>query len=258
MLIVVIVYIHTLHIENFATTSPIFSTESIQNITSMYNNNTLTATNIVATKNIDTSGNLSAQNKSFIVDSSGIHFNSFNVDSSGNLTIVGNNKFSIDASGNLNLYKNKARYIRVGNKNSPIAVDYWTLQEFQAYDNTFNNVALNKPVTITTGTPMDNTVPASNITNGNIFNNNPNPQLNVNQTDNWQKGYHGGTGFNELEIDLGSEIYLSQFVLYARWQGNFTQRLNGTTIELLDNNRVRTNIIFTGLWLNSLCRTFII
>jgi hypothetical protein len=87
VLLILIIYIYLSNTENFVST-----TESISNISSMYNSETITATNLNATNNI------SAINNKFIVDASGLRYNNnFNVDTSGNVTINGtiNNK-SID------------------------------------------------------------------------------------------------------------------------------------------------------------------
>jgi hypothetical protein len=151
----------------------------------------------------------------------------------------------INTSGAILQKRNKARYIKVGNKDDVLAQDYWTLIELRAYDRAGNNVALGKPVTIKEGTTYGGT-PPGNITNNKIF---TNPKANPNaRQDNWNLGYHGNPGTNLLQIDLGEEIDLSQIVLFNRWNPSIFFRMDGTTVELIGADNKSNRIIYTGLW----------
>jgi len=96
--------------EKFATSS----TESIQNISSMYNNDTLTAHNLnitgtitVGSTKIDSSGNITTPNVK--IDSGGnITTPNVKIDSSGNITI--------DSSGNI-MIKSGTSQLRLGKNN---------------------------------------------------------------------------------------------------------------------------------------------
>lgn len=165
----------------------------------------------------------------------------------------------ITASKNVNVNglvlekRNRARYIRVGNTDSTIAKDNWTLIELRAYDNNGNNVSQGKPVTVLQGRAYENTnTPASNITDGRIFNS---PKE---LHDNWNLGYHGGPGLNVLQIDLGAEIDLAQIELFNRWNGDVAWRMDGTTIELFGADGNRNRIIYTGLWNVQYSQTYLL
>jgi hypothetical protein len=164
-------------------------------------------------------------------------------DSIGNTTI----------NGNLNKKENRARYIRIGNKEVPeLRQDYWWLIEAKIYNSDSTNIALNKPVSILEGAGMYG-LPPGNITNGRIFPNNNNNVL----ADNINLGYHGNTGVNVLQIDLGSNNYISQIELYNRCI-DYAWRMDGTTIELFDESGARNRIIYTGLWDKQYSKTFLL
>ena len=97
ILLILIIYIYISNTENFTTL-----TNPIQNISSMYNANTLSATNMNITGNMNTTGNIDTNGN---INSKTIKINnSHSIDSSGN--IVGNNlkigdNFIIDISGNV-------------------------------------------------------------------------------------------------------------------------------------------------------------
>ena len=105
LLLIIIVYIYTSFTEKFATSS----TEAILDISSMYNNDTLTAHNLnitgtitVGSTTIDSSGNITTPNVK--IDSCG----NIIINSSGNITIksetsqlrLGKNKFGTSISQN--------------------------------------------------------------------------------------------------------------------------------------------------------------
>jgi len=159
--------------------------------------------------------------------------------------IIPNNK--------LNKKENRARYIRIGNKEVPeLRQDYWTLIEAKIYNSDGTNIASGKPVAILEGTAWNNnaTLPG-NITDGRIFTNNA-------QGDNWNLGYHGNPGVNVVQIDLGANNYISQIELYNRWHADVDWRMNGTTIELFDESGARNKIIYTGLWHRQYSKTFLL
>ena len=153
----------------------------------------------------------------------------------------------------LNKKENRARYIRIGNKEVPeLRQDYWTLIEAKVYNSDGINIALNKSVSILEGTAYDNNAsPPGNITNNIIFPNNV-------QSDNWNLGYHGNPGVNVIQIDLGANNYISQIELYNRWNADADWRMNGTTIELYDESGVRNKIIYTGLWHRQYSKTYLL
>jgi len=176
-------------------------------------------------------------------------------DVSGNLTgnVIGNVTGNVtgnvagDVSGNIYNKKNMARFIVVGNAD-PIGInreDFWTLKEIQVFDNSGNNIALNKPIKVTKGTSAF----PNNSTWGKVKNlNNGNAKAEDND------GYRGNTGENEVEIDLSNdnenkELAINQIVLYNRYHSEVAQRANGTSIKLLDKNRNLNRIIHTGNWL---------
>ena len=138
---------------------------------------------------------------------------------------------------------NKARYIKVGNTNSPFWRAYWSLIELEAYDTSGKNVAKNKTVTRLKGTAYNTTLVHQNITNGVVFKDNS-------FSDNIVYGYNGGADQQQLQIDLGKEYYLNQIVVYGRHKGSkdVEARLDGTEIELLNSNKVITRTIRTGMW----------
>jgi uncharacterized protein YpmB len=143
--------------------------------------------------------------------------------------------------------RNRARYIIVGNHKRPdLAHSAWTLIEIEVYDNNGTNIIKNKPVTIKHGKRLDGNQFGPELSNdGNIF------TAPTNLGDNIQLGYHGEGGtttIHALEYDLGSEMYIDQIVLHNRMNPELTRRLNGTTIELLNNNKVPLRIIQTGNW----------
>ncbi|NDB61928.1 hypothetical protein EB001_26340, partial [bacterium] len=139
--------------------------------------------------------------------------------------------------------KNRARYIRVGNTDATLRKDSWTLIELRAYDHDGTNVSQGKPVKILQGSAysMQNS-PPQKIVDGRIFDNPAEP------SENWWNGYHGLGGVNQLEIDLGEELDLSQIELFNRWSPTITSRMDGTTVELVGADRTINRIIYTGLW----------
>jgi hypothetical protein len=148
--------------------------------------------------------------------------------------------------------KNRARFIRVGNKDASIRKDYWTLIELRAYDRNGNNVAAGKPVKILEGRKWADQTPPDRIVDGQIFDG---PTA---LHDNWYKGYHGDTGLNVLEIDLGAEVDLSQVELFNRWNADIDWRMDGTTIEFIGADGNRNRIIYTGLWHRQYSKEYIL
>ncbi len=139
---------------------------------------------------------------------------------------------------------NTARYIRVGN-NVPSSIprkDYWTIQEIEVYTKDGTNIAKNKPISITAGSQLDNWS-AANAVNGEA------PRADNNF-------YHGNTGANELEIDLGQEYHISQIVLFNRYHDGLSDRMDNTSIQLLDKDKKRNRIIFTGNWLHAYSKEY--
>jgi hypothetical protein len=224
ILIIIIFFLHTKKKEHLLT-----SNEAVNNIASLYSNTTAT----VAFNNINSTGST----KLTTLDVSG----------TANLK-------DINVSGNINKKQNKARYIRIGNR-LPSAMDkadYWTIKEIEVYDQSGINIALYKPVTVTAGTtpyPGDsNWGLKENIVNGRAI------AANDNDTD----CYHGNTGENELEIDLGVEYDISQIVLHNRYSADYSWRANNTSIQLLDANRNKNRVIYTGNWLKVYSKEYIL
>ncbi len=216
-----------------ASSGPSLSNEAIQSIASVYSNTDGTVTfnnakikkttikDATVTENLDVSGNTTLKN-----------------------TIVAGN---FDISGNLLKKQNKARYIRVGNNvDSAIPYgDYWTITEIEVYDTSGVNVAKNKAVTITVGTAYNSAFPVSNAVNGSA------PREDSNY-------YHGNTGKNEIEIDLGQEYLIDHIVLYNRYNEEQSTRLDNTSIQLLDSNKKRNRIIFTGNWYQTYSKEYVL
>jgi hypothetical protein len=238
LIIIIVFLLSKKNSENF-----LVGNEAIENITKMYANSTGSAAfnnidvNNLKVNNIDISGTLTIKNK----------LNTSDIITSGSIDISSN----AIIKGSLYKKENIARYVRVGNKlKSGIAhYDYWTIKEVEIYDSSGTNIAFNKPVTVTDGKthhPNDNNwgLPG-NITNGS-----------AKDVDN--DSYHGGTGTNELEIDLGKEYYISQIVIFNRYNGQAEHRANNTSIQLLDSNRNVNRVIFTGNWLQCYSKEYIL
>jgi hypothetical protein len=191
-------------------------------------------------------------------------------DASGTVNFNNISTNSIMINGNLYKKQNRTRYIRVGNtftENTRInKVDYWTLLELQAFDYSGNNVAENKPVTITAGSTHNGTwSKPENITNGMIGGRDNTGIIEA------KAFYHGSTGDNELEIDLGREYDLSQIAIFNRSpdDGVFSstgtisgigasERLNNTTIQLLDKDKNLVRRIYTGVWYATYSKEYIL
>jgi hypothetical protein len=157
----------------------------------------------------------------------------------------------IHANGTIAARQNRARYIRIGNAlESGIARrEYWTIKEVEVYDFEGTNVAKNKPVTVLKGSayfPGDsNWAVPGNIVSGDSKANDGGD-------------YHGSTGENELEIDLGQEYDITQINVFNRFHDQYTQRADNTSIQLLDNNKVRTRVIHTGNWYQVYSKEYIL
>jgi hypothetical protein len=199
---------------------------------------------------------------------------------SGNVYIQGNLTVNTINGITFNANKNRARYIRVGNKISTdiknsdgtttnesiskLAIDFWHLIQINVLSNG-KNISDGKVPTPVPGPSTDNLSwsgsSIANITNGTIFSDKPN-------ADNDSNGYLGSRGRHLYEIDLGEERNIDAIELYNRYRlekdenkANKTTydvpisaRMNGTIIELIggDKNKPETLIInrriHTGLW----------
>ena len=179
-----------------------------------------------------------------------------NIKATGDVSVKGKiciNNTCINQGSLQNLdTKNRARYIRVGNKDGSLRKDYWTLIELRAYDQNGNNVAAGKPVKILEGRKWADQTPPERIVDGQVF------DSSTALHDNWYKGYHGDTGINVLEIDLGAEVNLSQVELFNRWNADIDWRMDGTTIELIATDGKRNRIIYTGLWHRQYSKEYIL
>jgi hypothetical protein len=239
ILILIIFFLHNKKKEHL-----LASNESINNIASIYSN----ATGTVSFNNINSSGIAKFNN----LDVSGsIKFN--NLDISGNINTTGNINTSgnINTTGNINKKQNKARYIRIGNRllSSVPKRDHWAIKEVEVYDQSGTNIAKNKTVTITAGNTLypDNAdwgIPG-NIVNGKA-------------TTDDDDCYHGITGDNELEIDLGAEYDITQINVYNRYNNEQALRANNTSIQLLDANRNVNRVIYTGNWDKAYSKEYIL
>jgi hypothetical protein len=243
ILILVISILYTKNKENFISAS-----ESVLNIAKIYSD----ASSTVNFNNINNIGKITSND----ISSNNINTNNINTN-------------NIMINGNLYKRQNRTRYIRVGNKfseNTQInIVDYWTLLELQAFDYSGNNVAENKPVTITAGKNVGASWSSpSNITNG---------LVGIRDSIDANILYHGDVGVNELEIDLGQEYDLSQIVLFNRPAPtdvfNSTkstdlnvlagsERLNNTTIQLFDKDKKLVRRIYTGIWYTTYSKEYIL
>ena len=141
-----------------------------------------------------------------------------------------------------------ARYIRVGNKDSDIKKDHWTLVKLKAFNMNGTDVALNRSVSVIEGGCYHGSN-ANNITSSTAY---------WQSGDNYQNGCHGTTGTTLLQVDLGSEHVLNDIQLFNRWHGEVDMRMDGTTIELIGNDGVVNRIINTGLWHRQYSKEFTI
>ena len=244
----------------------------------------ITSTNLISQGNI-TSTNLISDNIISKGNITGVNLIADNIISKGNITstnlISQGNITGVNLiADNILTKRNKARYIRVGNKISTdiknldgsttnesiskLAIDFWHLIQINVLSNG-KNISNGKVPTPVPGPSTDN-LPWSgssiaNITNGTIFSTKPN-------TDNISNGYSGSKGRHLYEIDLGEECNIDAIELYNRYHLNkdenkdntttydvlITARMNGTIIELIsgDKNKPETLIInrriHTGLW----------
>jgi len=207
-------------------------------------------------------------------------------DGSGDVSIQGKLQVGEDIDGNnLNLKgnlkvnnvlttKNRARYIRVGNKmtpsieiknldqstntdESPLAVDNWHLIEIIVLSGGLN-VANNATVTavggLTDNIHIKNSTSYTNITNGKIFD----PPKSIPYT-NINHGYEGGVGRHLLEIDLTKEYDIDAIELYNRYDSSKTNNMNGTIVELISGDKLTINRrIHTGLWYTTYSKEYIL
>jgi hypothetical protein len=209
-----------------------FSTEAIDTLVSLYTDNTRT----VNLNNLDISGNLNVKG-----DISGTTIYGKNVKVSNNLDVSGNLNVTGNISGNINTNYVKARYIQVGNdiKIDIDRKDDWTISEVVVIDDKGKNVAFNKTPTILKGTAKNSTTfPLSAVVDEVIY----------------DTYYHGDTGVNLIEIDLGEEYNIVQISLWARGGTNslsITNRLDGTHVTLLDKNQNELRTYHTGSWENT-------
>lgn len=269
--------------ETFASESD-QNSEALQNIASVYNESDMNLTNISATGTItgkiitpthrihsDDRIHISGGERLYLLNKDGVIIGKEwggngdlsvqgtitatggELSAPSNLTISSSNSIlkspttvekDLKVNGKTKFNLNKARYIRVGNNDSPFWRHYWSLIELEAYDDSGNNVAKGKPVTRVHGTQHGNYA-MSNITNGKVFDGGAGGR---HFHDNIGLGYHGSTNKQELEIDLGSEKYITQIVLYGRYHGSYIHRLDGTSVKLLDANKNVTRKIMTGMW----------
>ncbi len=201
-----------------------------------------------------------------------------------NLNLKGNLKVN-----NVLTTKNRARYIRVGNKMtpstiinnldgstntdvsplaidnldgstntdvSPLANDNWHLIEIKVLSSGLNvaNNATVTPVgeiTDNNNKKYDTNTSYANITNGIIFGNT--------QTDNIIHGYRGGKGRHLLEIDLTKEYDIDAIELYSRYSGNTANEMNGTIVELISGDKLTINRrIHTGIWHRTYSKEYIL
>jgi hypothetical protein len=229
------------------------SSEAIQNIANLYANTTGTAifNNIRSTGKIignltdDVSGNLTGNVTGNVTGKlmSNDNNNSLYLTNERKLIISDkNNTNPLDLIEHMNKSKT-ARFIRIGNNvsSSLPRVDKWSISEVEVYDLSGNNIAKNKPVSITAGSQYSS-YSASNIVNG------TNSDANI--------YYHGNDGANELEIDLGQEYIIYNIVVYGRYHDGYWIRANNTSIQLLDKDKKQNRIIFTGNWENSYSKEY--
>ena len=251
-------------------------------LTGDINGNKLTSSNITSTNLI--SGNITSTNL-ISGNITSTNLISDNIISKGNITstnlISQGNITGINLiADNILTKRNKARYIRVGNKMtpsteiknldgstntdvSPLAIDYWTLIKIIVISRGVNIVQDKTPTPI--GPESDNKPYTGftkesykNITKGNIFN------IPAKPDDNYKLGYHGNTGRHLLEIDLVNEYDIDAIELYSRYESSSSNRLNGTIIELIsgDKNKPETLIInrriHTGIWTTTYSKEYIL
>jgi len=201
----------------------------------------------------------------------------------GNASIQGN----LAVDGNIFNAKNKAKYIRVGNMYStdipelstgikrtdsvsPLAYPAWLLVEIKVYDHNGTNVALNRPVTRLRGNPLidreqqitETNNKIENITNGKIFNNSstiPTDNLYPKNNNNIMQGYMGNNSQHQLEIELDIQYDISHIELYNRFNFDFTVRMNGTVVELINHDKTFINrTIHTGIWTGTYSKEYIL
>ncbi len=225
ILIVIIFLLYKKQRENF-------NTEAINTLVSLYTDNTRT----VNLNNLYITGNLNVKG-----DMSGNTIYGKNVKVSNNLDISGNLNVKGNITGNINTNYVKAQYIQLGNdiKMDIDKKDYWSISEIIVIDDTGTNVALNKTPTKIKGTSLNTTsYPLSAAVDGTIY----------------TTYYHGGTGDNLIEIDLGEEYNLIQISLWGRgdtdgWR--YKDRLDGTHVTLLDKDRNILRTYHVGSWENT-------
>jgi hypothetical protein len=168
----------------------------------------------------------------------------------GDVNIPGNLKVHRLVVNNIYKKRNKARYIRVGNKKSELAVpNYWSLKQIKVFDHNDINVAQGNSVIVTTnlGSPVVMST----------YNNDPNNIVKDNMD-----GYYGGLGEHELQIDLVDEYDIYRIELYniniTNYQENLS-RMNGTNVELISYDGQTINRkIHTGLWKSVFSKEYIL
>ena len=221
---------------------------------------------------IKENGDINGNNLILTGDINGNKLTSSNITST-NLISQGNITGINLIANNILTKRNKARYIRVGNKMtpsteiknldgstntdvSPSAQDFWHLIEIRVLDKDGINKAEKLEVTaVGVSTPYGSTK-INNITNGLIHASD--------SGDNIKNGYEGGKGLHQLEIDLTSEIEIHTIELFNRVLKNYGSRMNGTVVELISGDKTKPETliinrrIHTGLWNYEYYRQYIL
>jgi hypothetical protein len=217
-------------------------------------NNLVSQGNITSTNLI--SGNIISQDNISGGNITSTNLISGNIISQGNITGVNL------IANNILTKRNKAQFIRVGNKMttdipnldgstntdaSPLAVDYWTLIRIMVISRGVN-VAEGKPVSAIGSTTENKPYAADKFTTAS-YQNIISTASYTTISDNYKAGYHGDKGRHLLEIDLGGEYDIDAIELYNRYSSTYSNRMNGTIIELISSDKKTINRrIHTGSW----------
>ena len=266
--------------------------EAIQHIAELYNTEQLTLSNVTATetiqgKTIIPTDKISSAERIHLSGTKDIYLSGQGVvigkesGGNGNLTVEGtieigggmlgsHEDLSIASAGSLSLdsdsvtssgdftskgntfsNRNKARYINVGNDGSNFYNEYWQVSQLVAYDDAGNNISQGKSVKRNKGSEYKNSKKGmETLTDGNIF-------KNTAPSDNNDYCYLGESP-QQLQIDLGSEQYISQIVLFGRHAKDEIDRMDGTIIELLDSDGKTTRKIHTGIWNRTFSKEYLL
>ena len=152
------------------------------------------------------------------------------------------------------------RYIRIGNEFGGNLLNEqtraWTINHVKVYDFDNNVVSIGKPVTLVMGqryADFSSNERLQQVTAAS-YNTNLNSGENLVWHGDKDNSKTAANDFHIIEIDLQGQFPISKIELFGRKDCCF-DRLNGTSIDLLNNSRQTLRRILTGTWNQEQSRT---